>query len=219
MDGFDVAESIRQRPELVDATILMLTSRDRMGDAMRCRQLGVTRYLVKPLTQQELSTALLSALGAVLAKIESLPAPVPDRRSATPLRILLAEDNRVNQALAAALLKRDGHHVTIVDNGIAAVAAAAGGGFDAILMDVQMPEMGGFEATGAIRAHESATGRRVRIIAMTAHAMPGDRDRCLEAGMDDYVSKPIRPGDLQRAIAAASHALEGGSDHTDTAAA
>jgi signal transduction histidine kinase/CheY-like chemotaxis protein len=219
MDGFDVAESIRQRPELVDATILMLTSRDRMGDAMRCRQLGVTRYLVKPLTQQELSTALLSALGAVLAKIESLPAPVPDRRSATPLRILLAEDNRVNQALAAALLKRDGHHVTIVDNGIAAVAAAAGGGFDAILMDVQMPEMGGFEATGAIRAHESATGRRVRIIAMTAHAMPGDRDRCLEAGMDDYVSKPIRPGDLQRAIAAASHALEGGSDHTGTAAA
>ena len=102
-----------------------------------------------------------------------------------------------------ALLKRDGHHVTTVDNGIAAVAAASAGGFDAILMDVQMPEMGGLEATAAIRAHESMTGGRVRIIAMTAHAMQGDRDRCLEAGMDDYVSKPIRPSDLQRAIAAA----------------
>jgi signal transduction histidine kinase/DNA-binding response OmpR family regulator len=218
MDGFEVAEAIRQRPGLAGATILMLSSRDRIGEALRCRQLGITHCLVKPLTQRELLAAMRNALGAPAAKLESPAAAVPQRASATPLRILLAEDNRVNQALASALLKRDGHHVTMVENGIAAVAAAVAGGFDAILMDVQMPEMGGFEATAAIRAHESTTGRRVRIIAMTAHAMQGDRDRCLEAGMDDYVSKPIRPGDLQRAIAAASP-LDEGNDHPGTAAA
>jgi signal transduction histidine kinase/DNA-binding response OmpR family regulator len=219
MDGFEVAETIRQRPGLVGATILMLSSRDRMGEALRCRQLGITHCLVKPLTQRELLAAMLNALGAPPATTESPAAVVPQRASAPPLRILLAEDNRINQALASALLRRDGHHVTIVENGIAAVAFATAGGFDAILMDVQMPEMGGFEATGAIRARESGSGRRVRIIAMTAHAMQGDRDRCLEAGMDDYVSKPIRPGDLQRAIAAVSRAWDGGSDHKGTAAA
>jgi signal transduction histidine kinase/DNA-binding response OmpR family regulator len=202
MSGFEVAEKIRQRPGLVGATILMLTSRDRIGDAVRCRQLGVMHCLVKPLTQRELLAALLSTLGAPQPRMESPQVPVPEQGSTTPLRILLAEDNRVNQALASALLKRDGHHVTIVEDGIAAVAAANAGGFDAILMDVQMPEMGGLEATAAIRAHESVTGGRVWIIAMTAHAMQGDRDRCLEAGMDDYISKPIRPGDLRRAIAA-----------------
>jgi two-component system sensor histidine kinase/response regulator len=120
--------------------------------------------------------------------------------------------------VAAALLKREGHHVTIVENGFAAVAAATAGGFDAILMDVQMPEMGGLEATAAIRAHEATTGQRVRIIAMTAHAMQGDRDKCLEAGMDDYVSKPIRPQDLQRAMAAVSRALDEASGRRAPAA-
>ena len=98
------------------------------------------------------------------------------------------------------MLKRDGHLVTIVENGVAAVAAATTSRFDVIFMDIQMPEMGGFEATAAIRARESLTGDRVRIIAMTAHAMQGDRERCLDAGMDDYVSKPIRPADLRRAL-------------------
>jgi two-component system, sensor histidine kinase and response regulator len=108
----------------------------------------------------------------------------------------------VNQALAAGLLKRDGHAVTVVGNGADAVAAATAERFDAILMDVQMPEMNGLDATAAIRAHARAAGGHPWIIAMTAHAMQGDRDRCLAAGMDDYVSKPIRPQDLRRAIAA-----------------
>src|SRR5712691_1724650 len=118
-----------------------------------------------------------------------------------PLRVLLAEDNGVNQALAAGLLRRDGHVVTIVDNGVAAVAAAATGAFDVVLMDVQMPEINGLSATAAIRAHELTTGAHVPIIAMTAHAMPGDRDRCLVAGMDDYLAKPIGRDALRRAIA------------------
>jgi CheY-like chemotaxis protein/anti-sigma regulatory factor (Ser/Thr protein kinase) len=124
-----------------------------------------------------------------------------------PLRILLAEDNRVNQLVAKAFLKRDGHAVTVVDNGAAALAAATGTSFDAILMDVQMPEMSGLDATVAIRAHEQQTGAHVPIIAMTAHAMQGDRERCLMAGMDDYISKPISFADLRRVltpIAAAS---------------
>ena len=155
MDGFEVAERIRQRPGLAGATILMLTSRDRAGDAARCRQLGVTSYLVKPLSQPELLAAILECprgRGDHCARARDGRAR--SRRAPAPLRVLLAEDNRVNQAVAVALLKRDGHHVTVVENGVAAVAAATAGGFDAILMDVQMPEMGGFEATAAIRAQE-----------------------------------------------------------------
>ena len=117
------------------------------------------------------------------------------------LRILLAEDNEVNQALAAGLLRRDGHIVTIVDNGVAAVAAAAAREVDVILMDVQMPQMSGLDATAAIRANELTTGVHLPIIAMTAHAMRGDRDRCLAAGMDDYLAKPIGRDALRRALA------------------
>jgi CheY-like chemotaxis protein len=120
------------------------------------------------------------------------------------LRILLAEDNEVNQALAAGLLRRDGHTVTIVDNGVAAVAAAETGGFDVVLMDVQMPMMSGLDATLTIRAQELTTGAHIPIIAMTAHAMQGDRDRCLTAGMDDYLPKPIARDALRRAIARAA---------------
>src|SRR4029077_7770842 len=116
------------------------------------------------------------------------------------LRVLPAEDNGVNQALAAGLLRRDGHLVSIVEDGVAAVAAGATGEFDVVLMDVQMPEMSGLDATAAIRAHELTTGRHIPIIAMTAHAMAGDRDRCLAAGMDDYLAKPIGRAALRRAI-------------------
>ncbi len=124
-----------------------------------------------------------------------------------PLRVLLAEDNPVNQALAAALVRRDGHTVAIVDNGRAAVEAAAGGAFDAILMDVQMPEMSGFEATAAIRRSETTTGKRTWIIAMTAHAMQGDRDRCIASGMDDYIAKPISAREVRRALSAVGRAI------------
>jgi signal transduction histidine kinase/CheY-like chemotaxis protein len=206
MDGFQVAERIRARPSLAGATILMLTSRDRTGDASRCHHLGIAHYLVKPLGQRELLAAMLDALGATSLQAPVMAMPVAAATSVSSLHVLLAEDNRVNQAVAAGLLKRDGHLVTIVENGVAAVAALTTTRFDAVLMDVQMPEMGGFEATAAIRARESITGERVRIIAMTAHAMEGDRERCLDAGMDDYVSKPIRQSDLRRAMNAVSPA-------------
>ena len=117
------------------------------------------------------------------------------------MRILVAEDNAINQRLAEALLGRDGHTVTIVADGAAAVAAAASETFDIILMDVQMPGMNGFDATTAIRLHECRLGQHTRIIAMTAHAMQGDRDRCLAAGMDGYLSKPLRVEDLRRVLA------------------
>jgi CheY-like chemotaxis protein len=118
-----------------------------------------------------------------------------------PLRVLLAEDNAINQVLAAGLLRRDGHVVTIVDTGVAAVAAAMTGDFDVVLMDVQMPELSGLDAAAAIRAHELTSGAHVPIIAMTAHAMQGDRDRCLAAGMDDYLAKPIGRDAIRRALA------------------
>jgi CheY-like chemotaxis protein len=120
-----------------------------------------------------------------------------------PLRVLLAEDNAVNQKLATRLLEKQGHQVTVVPNGKEAVEAVRRGGYDLVLMDVQMPEMDGFEATAAIRQQEAATGGRMPIVAMTAHAMKGDRERCLEAGMDGYVSKPIQPRELIEAIAKA----------------
>jgi two-component system sensor histidine kinase/response regulator len=163
----------------------------------------VASYLVKPLTRREVLAAFAAAVNAASRRAPgeaAEEAPAPGRPAS--LRVLLAEDNLVNQALAAGLLKRDGHSVTLVADGRAAVAAAAEQPFDAILMDVQMPQMSGFEATAAIRSRERATGTRTRIIAMTAHAMQGDRDRCLAAGMDDYIAKPLKPGDLRRAIQA-----------------
>ncbi len=201
IDGFDVAAEIQRHPDLARAAILMLTSKDRAGDVRRCRELGITRYLIKPITQRELLLAIQSALAGAPARAVRHPKlqAVWDP-SKSSLRVLLAEDNRVNQALAVALLEREGHTVTVVDNGTAAVTAAMAGVFDAILMDVQMPEMSGMDATLAIRAHERATGAHVRIIALTAHAMQGDQERCLAAGMDDYLPKPIRADDLRRAL-------------------
>jgi signal transduction histidine kinase/ligand-binding sensor domain-containing protein/DNA-binding response OmpR family regulator len=212
LDGFAVAERIHQNPATSGATVMMLTSDDRAGDATRCRELGVTRYLIKPIMQAELLSSLRSAIAATPQNLsKTLPRPAV---AVTPgkLRVLVAEDTPVNQMLAAALLKREGHAVTIVGDGRAAVAAATAGHFDAILMDVQMPEMNGFDATAAVRAHERRQGGHVRIIAMTAHAMRGDRERCLEAGMDDYVSKPIRLDDLRRALGEISDSAEPSPD-------
>ncbi|HYE88412.1 MAG TPA: two-component regulator propeller domain-containing protein [Vicinamibacterales bacterium] len=200
MDGFELARRIQLRPELAGATILMLTSDDRAGDSARCRELGVSCYLVKPMTRGELLTAITSALAAAPARTAPTAARQGETPSAPGLRLLLAEDNPVNQRLAAVLLAREGHAVTVVADGAAAVAAAADASFDAIFMDVQMPEMSGFDATAAIRVRERTTGSHVRIIAMTAHAMNGDRERCLAAGMDDYIPKPIRTPDLRRAL-------------------
>jgi signal transduction histidine kinase/CheY-like chemotaxis protein/HPt (histidine-containing phosphotransfer) domain-containing protein len=197
MDGFEVARRVRDEAKLGGATIMMLSSSGQYDESNRCREAGIASYLTKPVDQRE----LLSAIGRVLARepgqraalpSSMLPAELPERR----LHVLLAEDNAVNQRLAASLLERRGHKVSIATNGREALAAIERQAFDVVLMDVQMPEMGGFEATAAIRALERGNGSRLPIIAMTAHAMKGDRERCLAAGMDEYLTKPLDPRQL-----------------------
>ncbi|MFY9584917.1 MAG: MHYT domain-containing protein [Candidatus Acidiferrales bacterium] len=210
MDGFALVERMKQIPELAGATIMMLTSAGLRGDAARCRELGVAAYLTKPIKQSELLQAILLALGTP-AKREARPPLVTRhvlRESRQRLRILLAEDNAVNQVLAVRLLEKWGHAVTVAGDGRAALAAlekTGFGGFDLVLMDVQMPEMDGLEATAAIRAKEKSTGGYIPIIAMTAHTMKGDRERCLAAGMDGYISKPVQAQELFEAVENISH--------------
>jgi two-component system sensor histidine kinase/response regulator len=202
MDGFMVVEQIREHAELSGATLMMLTSGMPAGAVARCGELGVASYLTKPVTQAELIDAILIAIGGATETVQStLEEAAPAVRTpTTSLRILLAEDNLINRAVAAGILERRGHSLVHADNGREAVEAFARETFDLILMDVQMPEMDGNEATRRIRELEKATGRHTRIVAMTAHAMAGDRERCLAAGMDDYVSKPLRKDDLLRAL-------------------
>src|ERR1700728_178437 len=202
MDGFALAEYIKRHPSYRAATIMMLSSAGQRGDAMRCRELGVAAYLTKPVRQTELMDTILTALGT-RARQEEKPALVTRhtlRESQNRLKVLLAEDNAVNQLVALRLLERFGHTVTVAANGKKAVEAWEKGGFDAILMDVQMPEMDGWEATQAIREKERSTGLHVPIIAMTAHAMKGDDERCFAAGMDDYLTKPIRTEELMATL-------------------
>jgi PAS domain S-box-containing protein len=209
MDGFAVAEKIKHHPDLFGATIMMLSSSDRQGDRARCKELGIVRYLTKPIKPSELLDAMLSVLPRTVQSEQrhgANAAPcAPTANGAVPtlhgLHILLAEDNRVNQKLAVALLEKRGHSVVIAENGAEALVALSGEPYDLVLMDVQMPEMGGLEATARIRADEKRTGGHIPIIAMTAHAMTGDRERCLEAGMDAYVAKPVESNALFDAIA------------------
>jgi signal transduction histidine kinase/CheY-like chemotaxis protein len=207
VDGFAVAQRIQAQPALAGATILMLSSADRRGDAARCRQLGISRYLTKPVKQSELLDAIVIALdGAAPTRAVIRPGPGERQLAAAPapprpLRVLLAEDNPINQVVATEMLKAQGHAVVVAGNGKEALAALARQPFDLVLMDVQMPEMDGLEATAALRAREGPAGRRTPVIALTAHAMKGDRERCLAAGMDGYVSKPIQPAELRRAMA------------------
>jgi PAS domain S-box-containing protein len=191
MDGFELAERVRQHPEHVGATVMMLTSEGQRGHAARCRELGVASYLMKPVSQSELLDAIMTAMGEPAQESATLVTRHSLRESRRRLSVLLAEDNAVNQTLATRLLNRMGHAVTVASNGREAVQLWQGGGFDAILMDVDMPELNGFEATQAIRAQEQAGGGHVPIVAMTAHAMAGMREKCLQQGMDGYVSKPI----------------------------
>lgn len=198
MDGFTLADHIKKNPNWETATIMMLSSAGQRGDAKRCRELGVAAYLTKPIGQEELLEAILNALGTTPAR-QIAPALVTRyslREHVSHMNILLAEDNTVNQVLAIRLLEKRGHSVTLAANGKEALAALERQSFDLVLMDVQMPGMDGFAATAAIREKEKSSGVRIPIIAMTAHAMVGDRDRCLEAGMDDYISKPIRAQEL-----------------------
>ncbi|MDO8586856.1 MAG: response regulator [Armatimonadota bacterium] len=192
MDGFQVVESIRRNPGLTDARIIILTSGLQTSDHARCRELGVDSCLVKPVRQSELLNALLEALGAGARTVRKAPRQTLGG-GARKLRILVAEDSPVNQKLARAVLEKRGHEVVLAQNGSEAVNAWSVQQFDAILMDVQMPELDGLEATAAIRKKEEETGGHVPIIAMTAHVMKGDKERCLKSGMDGYVSKPIQP--------------------------
>jgi PAS domain S-box-containing protein len=200
MDGFDFVERVRERPELSTAKIMLLTSAGRRGDAERSEELGIAAYMTKPVRQSE----LLEVISKLLENREQSTAqPLITRHSlvaagnsAVSLRILVAEDNAVNQKLVARLLEKKGHNVKVVVNGREALGALEQGTYDLVLMDMQMPEMDGFEATGELRKREKQTGLHTPIVALTAHAMKGDRERCLEAGMDGYLSKPIRAQEL-----------------------
>jgi signal transduction histidine kinase/DNA-binding response OmpR family regulator len=198
MDGFTLVREAQDRFALDGSTVVMLTSGSRPDDLERCRELRVAAHLTKPVRQAE----LLRTIQNVAAQ-EPAPAAAPTAAAAPVqcrLRILVAEDNVVNQRLASGLLSRRGHEPVIACSGRETVDAWKQGGFDAIFMDVQMPEMDGFEATAMIREGERAGGTRIPIIAMTAHAMTGDRERCLGAGMDDYVTKPISIKEIDRVL-------------------
>jgi len=198
LDGFSVVERIKQDARLSKLVVIMLTSAGFRGDAARCRELGIQGYLTKPIKRSDLLEAIKVVLGSQTGAEASPPLVTVHslRESRGRLRILLAEDNRVNQVLAVRLLEKRGHEVTVAGNGEEALEALGKQAFDLILMDVQMPEMDGLQATVAIRKGEMNSGKHIPIIAMTAHAMAGDKERCLEAGMDDYLTKPIRPEQL-----------------------
>jgi signal transduction histidine kinase/DNA-binding response OmpR family regulator len=195
MDGFAVAEQIASCPELTGATIMMLTSSGEYGDTLRCSELGISAYLTKPILANQLLDSICRVVGKDVPRQARHRARASvDSPPTRSVKVLLAEDNIVNQRVAVGLLSQRGHHVTVTNNGREALAALERETFELVLMDVQMPEMSGLEATVAIREREEHTGSHVRIVAMTAHAMNGDRERCIAAGMDGYLSKPIDRG-------------------------
>jgi two-component system, sensor histidine kinase and response regulator len=226
MDGYALAERIKERSSLAGSTIMMLSSADRPDDISRCQTLGIVRYLRKPVIR----SALLNAILEVLASRTSRPAvraeTAPVVSSGVPTmaetprasddasksRILLVEDNAINQKLALKLLAKWGYAVQVASDGQAAIEAIERASFDIVLMDVQMPVMDGFQATEVIRNREQGNGTHLPIVAMTAHAMQGDRERCLEAGMDAYVSKPLQPSELSQVITGLLQGLSGSAE-------
>jgi CheY-like chemotaxis protein len=204
MDGFAVAQEIRGLPGVQATTIMMLSSVGQRGNAQRCRELGVAAYLTKPVRQ----AVLLDALFAVLADAARPTAAAPPlvtcqslRAAARGWRVLLAEDNLVNQRLVTRILEQNGHRAVVAGNGSEALAALTREPFDLVLMDVQMPVMDGFAATAEIRRREAGTAYHLPIVALTAHALKGDREACLAAGMDGYLAKPLRAADLLDVLA------------------
>ena len=201
MDGFQVLEEVRSIRSICDTTIMMLTSAERPDDAQRCKKLGVAQYLIKPVAQRELRQAIVRLLSrSSSALIAAKPPEATPVAAASGKIVLLAEDNLVNQKVAVKLISGFGHNVRVANNGAEAIKLFEQESFDIVFMDVQMPEVDGFEATRRIRELQAVTGSFVPIIAMTAHAMKGDRERCLEAGMDDYLAKPIDRTELRRVV-------------------
>jgi PAS domain S-box-containing protein len=202
MDGFSFVERVRQEPKLSTAKIMMLTSAGQRGDAARCEELGISAYATNPVRQSELQNVIFRLLvekeeaGPLITRYSLATSQSADKS----LRVLVAEDNAVNQKLVARLLEKRGHIVKIVENGREVLESLEQETYDLILMDVQMPEMDGFEASSELRQREKQTGRHTPVIALTAHAMKGDRERCLEAGMDGYLSKPIRAPELDELL-------------------
>lgn len=193
-DGFDLCRYLQQAPGSGGSIIMMLTSGDRPEDITLCQELGIAAYLIKPVKQSELFDAIIRLMARQGVESSTPVAATPG--SQIPRRILLAEDSVVNQKVAIGLLSKWGHTITVANNGREALENRQTGEFDLILMDVQMPELDGLEATAAIREWESSRGLHIPIVAMTAHALQGDREKCLEAGMDDYLMKPIRSSQL-----------------------
>jgi len=211
LDGLQLAERVRDFPGVPASTIMMLTSGGQSGDVAKCRELGLAAYVTKPLSQRALYQVVAQVIGARNAN--PVPLPTPARKDPTAmtspapapapggapgtLRILLAEDNFVNQKLAVTMLQKRGYRVAVANDGLEALASLEREPFDLVLMDVHMPNMGGFEATAQIREREQASGRpRLPVIALTALAMTGDREKCLQAGMDAYLTKPINAREL-----------------------
>jgi CheY-like chemotaxis protein len=203
MDGFTVAQWMKQKREYAGVSVMMLTPANLTREAAKYREVGIEQYLVKPVSQGELKQAVRAVFAHttggsfVSSTADLLPFP-----RWTGKRILVAEDNPVNQRLATRLVQKHGHSIEIASNGVDAVRRSAIEDFDIILMDVQMPDMDGLQATAAIREREKTTGKHVHILAVTAHALAGDRERCLAAGMDGYISKPIRAEELMQAVEA-----------------
>jgi len=201
MDGEQTARAIKSDPSVKEVKIIILTSMGHRGDAVRMESLGCSSYLLKPVKQQLLCDAIIAVLGSEEDESSGLiTRHVLSEQRKFNLRLLLAEDNPINQKLAVIVLQKAGYSVDTVDTGSEAVARAKSNPYNAILMDVQMPDMDGLEATQQIREWEQARGTHIPIIAMTAHAMTGDRERCLDAGMDDYITKPLQPRILFSAL-------------------
>jgi PAS domain S-box-containing protein len=210
MNGFELAEQIKQDPRMAGAIIMMVTSAGQRGDAAHCRELGILAYLLKPVRKSELLAAILTLLGQEQgAATPTLVTRHSLRATSKQLRILVAEDNAVNQTVVLRMLKKMGHLPTIAHNGQEAHSLVSAESFDLVFMDVQMPEMDGLAATRSIREDEKQTGLHIPIIAMTAHAMKGDKGRCLEAGMDGYIAKPVSSQEIEEVIAKFSVAETG----------
>ena len=195
IDGFLLSKKIRSNEEFNDLQIMMLTSAGKRGDGKRCKDLNIGSYLMKPVTQSELLDSLSLMLGKENKKVKSkeLVTRHTLRENYPPLKILLAEDNIINQKLVLRLLEKDGHKIKIANNGMEVLSYFKNNSYDVILMDIQMPKLDGFETTFAIRKKD----KKIPIIALTAHAMKGDREKCLKAGMNGYLSKPIKADDLK----------------------